>query len=175
MQFTSLSPEYIEDSVALYETAFPEIERRDSEMWVNLIKNEPLFHPIAIIEDQEFCGFITCWHFEDFIYVEHFAISPDKRGKRLGEKTIHWLIEQNKDKNIVLEVECPNDDISRRRIGFYRRSGLELIEREYMQPPYREGFDFLPLLLMSTQPEKTKKDFDNIKMTIHKVVYGVKS
>ena len=39
---------------------------------------------------------------------------------------------------VVLEVEMPTDEMSKRRIGFYERLGFELDNQVYHQPPYAQ-------------------------------------
>ena len=58
-----------------------------------------------------------------------------------------WL--EAKGKPVVLEVELPADDLTRRRVGFYERNGFVLHKDfDYLQPPYKPGDDELPLKLM---------------------------
>lgn len=52
-------------------------------------------------------------------------------------------------KPIVLEIEPPQDDISRRRRAFYERCGFCTTEHAHLQPPYHAGQAELPLVVMS--------------------------
>ena len=75
----------------------------------------------------------------------------------------------------VLEVEMPADDLSRRRIAFYERNGFTLWrDCAYMQPPYRPEDAPLPMLLMVKGNLSPEEDFQRVKQTIHREVYGVK-
>ena len=58
-------------------------------------------------------------------YGEHFAVDPDERGGGYGGKALRLLCEELQTP-VVLEVELPFDEMSRRRIGFYQRSGFTL-------------------------------------------------
>ena len=42
-----------------------------------------------------------------------------------------------KKRPMVLEVELPEDALTRRRIGFYERHGLVFNSYPYLQPPMR--------------------------------------
>ena len=73
----------------------------------------------------------------------------------------------------MLEVELPQDEMSRRRIGFYERCGFELCHLPYLQPPYRPGDTPLPMHLMFHGTASPAPIFNTIRDTIHRHVYGV--
>ncbi len=52
------------------------------------------YHFSLIYDEDEFCGIILYWQTENFIYVEHFAISVSKRGEGLGKKALKLLIKK---------------------------------------------------------------------------------
>ncbi len=173
MILTDLQPQYLEQASQLYESAFPEIERRPTPQWKELMQTRPEFQARAIVaDDGDFCGFITTWHFKDFVYGEHFAIRAEKRNGGVGGQAFDLLRELCGTTDLVLEVELPDNEMARRRIGFYQRHGMSLIHREYLQPPYRPGGEYFPLRLMSTNPERTLAAFAEIERTIHREVYG---
>ena len=111
--------------------------------------------------------------FNDFYYVEHFAIDPTLRNGGYGKKTLDYLCKEL-DRPIVLEVEMPVEEMAKRRINFYQRQGFVLWEKEYKQPPYKPGDDFLPMYLMVFGNLQCEQDFEMIKNKIHKEVYNVK-
>ena len=77
-------------------------------------------------------------------------------------------------KPLVIEVETPDNELSIRRIGFYRRNGMRLWEGyDYMQPPYRPAGNALPMLLMSSGDIDPQADYTDVVSTIHRKVYGV--
>ena len=129
---------------------------------------------IGILSDDVFAGFISYWDFEDFIYIEHFATSKSLRGNGIGGKAIDTFKQSCQGKPVVLEVEMPTDDISKRRIAFYNKHGFTLSELPYMQPAYRPCDAPIELRIMSTDPVFTTKGFDKVTGTIHRHVYGVK-
>ena len=55
----------------------------------------------------------------------------------LAAKHSIFFLEANKNKNVVIEVELHEDEMARRRIGFYERHRMTLIDKEYLQPPYQ--------------------------------------
>lgn len=63
---------------------------------------------------------ISYWTMGDFYYIEHFAIDPSLRNGGYGKRVLEMIKKQLKGP-IVLEVEEPNDEMSTRRIHFYKR------------------------------------------------------
>ena len=131
------------------------------------------FHNNIIFDDDLLVGFITYWDFGSFYYVEHFATNPALRNGGYGKRTLEYLCNYLK-RPIVLEVERPVEEMAKRRISFYQRQGFTLWEKDYCQPPYKPGDDFLPMYLMVHGELDCEKDFETIKKRIHKEVYGVK-
>ena len=74
---------------------------------------------------------------------------------------------------VVLEVEMPTEEMSRRRIGFYERLGFVLDCHVYFQPPYRKGEAFLEMRLMAHGELDLERSFEQVKTIIHQNVYGV--
>ena len=130
---------FIENVNRIYHHSFPVEERRDFDKFLELMYHNEMFTVYAIIKDEAHVGFITVWDLGEFAYVEHFAIDPDQRGGGIGQKSIVLLLDKVK-KPFILEVEPESDEITARRINFYKRCGFTLnTEIEDFQPPYREG------------------------------------
>lgn len=110
----------------------------------------------------------------DFFYIEHFATLPHLRGKGIGASALKAFASVAQDRPIVLEVEPPQTETARRRVGFYRRAGFELLEIPYMQPPYRPGGEEVPLCLMSTDAAYALSHSARVVATLHREVYGVR-
>ena len=94
-------------------------------------------------------------------YIEHFAVSHDRRGNGTGQNALRALMEMM-PASYVLEVEPKETgDIARRRIGFYSKLGFTPREEfDYLQPPYDDGLPEVPLTLMTTgdiEPENAAK------------------
>ena len=75
---------------------------------------------------------------------------------------------------VVLEVEMPTEEMSKRRIGFYERLGFVLDHHVYFQPPYRRGEALLEMRLMTHGELDLERSFKRVKTIIHQNVYGVK-
>ena len=55
-------------------------------------------------------GFFAVWEFDDFAYIDHFAVDPDYRGQGYGSEMLDELLSMYK-KMVVLEVEPPDTEI----------------------------------------------------------------
>lgn len=152
--------------------AFPEDERRDLGQLRRFIDDKKQFHCCVAILGTEPVGLINFWDFGDFIYIEHLATTAEMRNRRIGEKMLGFLL--NTGRNIVLEVERPADELTRRRVGFYQRNGFALLPHDYVQPPYRQGGPELPMKLMSaTAAGSPAPDFATVRDTLRREVYGL--
>lgn len=140
---------------------------RDYEAQKAIIEN-PLYKIKTADADKETIGFISYWDLGDFIYIEHFAVSPSQRGKGTGGRLLSELLKT--DKTVVLEVEPPKTDTDKRRIKFYEGYGLCFNGFDYLQPPYREGFADEKLFIMSSRP-LNYGEFISVVSAIYKNVY----
>ena len=62
--------------------------------------------------------------------------------------------------------------MSTRRIHFYKRLEFTLHKKPYMQPPYRKGDNGRPMLLMTYGDIDMESDFEKVKKTLYKAIYG---
>lgn len=153
----------------IYEEAFPEDERRSLSQQIELMKN-PLYNFKYLYDFEKLSGFLAYWEFDKFIYLDHFAIERNLRRKGLGEKTLaNFLLDQNQ--NIVLEVEKPETETAKKRIAFYEKLGFFLNEYDYLQPPFSDNKNAVPLFIMSHPSKLSKSNFKIIKETLYKDVY----
>ena len=119
---------------------------------------------------QKPLGLLTTWEFDDFIYIEHFAIDPTLRSQGYGSEALKAFIHEH-GKPIVLEAEPPTDALSIRRIKFYERIGLTLYDFPYMQPAYTEDSNPVELRLMGTIDTEATPLTD-VEQQLHREVYG---
>lgn len=155
----------------LLAAAFPPEEYRELHHLREYTDSTGHFHNNIILDDDTPIGFITYWDFGHFYYFEHFAINPALRNGGYGQKILNHLCEVLK-LPIVLEVEMPIEEMAQRRINFYKRHGFTLWEREYKQPPYKPGDNFLPMYLMAYGDLQCEKDYDEVKKRIYQEVYN---
>lgn len=152
----------------IYLSSFPPEERRD---WQDVIRRNGKDLNILTIQSEQSCeptGLLTYWLFDDFVYIEHFAVAASSRGAGVGSKALQAFITASKVP-VLLEVEPPETDDAVRRIAFYSRHGLDVISTGYIQPPYMPGLPSVPLFLMSNGALDTKM----AAQKLHCHVYGV--
>ncbi len=164
--------------IALYKSAFPEEERRPVEKWLSLV-GTTRFSLLELRQPDaggtsSFIGLLTIWNFSSFVYVEHFAVSPELRGMGWGAVAIAVLKKRYGTLPIVLEVEPPESHTAKRRVRFYERQGFVLSIQPYLQPPYVPNGRWLPLCLMSTASAWVEQRFSAVKSVIYEQVYGFK-
>lgn len=153
--------------------SFPSLERRDFVLFCRLLIEEPIFKAYAILENDEYVGFITSWEFSEFIYVENFAIDEKKRGGGIGSRTMKFVL-ATLNVPIVLEVEEVVDDLTARRVSFYETLGFRLHHFKYEQPPYREGDSWTPMKLMTHGDFDMENKFEWVKEQLYRKVYNIK-
>ena len=152
--------------------AFPPEEYRALAQLREYTDSKKHFYNNIVFDEDTPVGFITYWDFGKFCYAEHFAIDPARRNGGYGKQVLDLLCRQLQ-RPIVLEVEMPEEEMARRRIGFYQRQGFTLWQQPYRQPPYKHGDPYLPMRLMVYGDLDSEKAFDAIKQRIYREVYGV--
>ena len=153
----------------LLTASFPIDEYRPLDEQRQNVESAGCFHMNLLKLHHEPVGLLSYWQLEGFVYIEHFAVHPSLRGKGYGREAITSLIEEKQ--SIVLEVEPPTDELTRRRIAFYSRCGLTLCAKEYIQPAYRAGGNEIPLNLMHCGVDM-ERDFERIRECIYRMVYN---
>lgn len=152
--------------------SFPETELRAKEDQLALLQKEQYRLYAVKDETERIGGVIAAWELlDDCLYIEHFAVSPNKRNHGFGGDMLDLFV-KDQQKNVVLEVELPEDDLTRRRIGFYQRHGFVWNDYPYMQPPMRKGQQPLPLRLMTKTKALDSKTYERYRSSIHQMVYG---
>lgn len=156
----------------IYIDSFHPDERREWDEMPTLLSH-PQFRLNQVIYEQKLIGFITTWNLLNFTFIEHFAIDESVQGKGLGTQIIKQVMEENSTM-LVLEVEEPTDELTRRRISFYKRLGFSVCEGTYYQPPYSPDKCKVKMLLMSDVEKITPLEFDQIKTQLYQEVYQLK-
>lgn len=160
---------------SIMETSFPVDEYR------------PYDEQKALLQDTRYCiyvlpdsdngtpkGFIAVWQFDDFSFIEHFAVNPVYRNQGLGAFILQE-ISRLSGRQLCLEVELPQTDFAKRRIAFYKRNGFFLNEYPYMQPPISKGRQPIPLLIMTSGDIISEARFEEMKKTVYREVYKAQS
>jgi len=171
-KINSISDPYFQSLFNLYSQAFPPSECRTREGITLEINTTNRFSAHALLKDKEFVGLLNYWNFDQFLYIEHRAISESLRGQRIGKEALTQLIEQTKQP-IILEVEMPLNTMTIRRIRFYENSNFSTTSHFYLQPPYRVDGLTIPMQIMSNNALFANKNFELIRDTLYKEVYKI--
>lgn len=153
----------------LIKKSFPGNEHRGFERQKALLEKN-IYEILFCFDNNEVIGILAYWHLDSFVFIEHFAVDEFARGNGVGTKMLEF-IKKTYQITIILEVELPCNEISKRRILFYKRNGFCYNDFEYYQKPLNPGDEPLPLRIMSYPGEITSKEFQKIIKTLVNSVY----
>lgn len=142
---TSAAPHY-QQALTLYRSSFPWHEQREEASQLRILSH-PEYCFGLIREADAFIGLMLYWENEMFRYVEHFCILPELRGQGYGHRALARLCADQKP--VILEIDPPTDEISRRRRTFYERTGFNSNPYAHVHPPYHTGHAGHELVVMS--------------------------
>ncbi len=155
----------------IMDASFPDCEMRTKEKQYELFTTNKHYNIECVGNDNnKVLGFMIVWDLGEFIFIENFATDESVRGQGFGGDLLDFVIEKYQ-KDVILEVELPNDEMQIRRIGFYERHGFIYNDFYYLMPPLHVGDDFLPLKIMSYQKTFNVKSFEPYKELIYKIAY----
>lgn len=107
---------------ALYALGFPIFEQRTREQQERAFLSAN-YHLTAYEENAVFIGFIACWEFDEYVYIEHCAIDRGLRGQGYGSRLLSGFITECR-KMVLLEIDPVVDAVSEARLGFYKKCGI---------------------------------------------------
>lgn len=158
---------------SIMQDSFPKDEYRPFAEQQALLRHPG--YQIYILPEKEteiIKAFVAVWRFTELTFIEHFAVNPAFRNQGLGtvmlQELKHFITGR-----ICLEVEPPENDLSRRRIAFYQRNGFFLNQMPYIQPAISKGKKPLPLFIMTTDGPVTEREFLEIRTLLYREVYHV--
>ena len=157
--FTSDHPHFPK-ALALYESAFPWEERRETAVQATLLPKEA-YHFELIMEGNMLQGILLYWETADFLYLEHFATLPEVRNHGVGSAALQLL--KSKGKTVILEIEPPADTLTKRRLAFYSRNGFRMTPHYHIQPKYHIGDKDLELKILSYPTVITAKAYHRFR------------
>ena len=158
----------------LLEESFPPDEHRTYWEHKEMLDNPKYcIYTVLDTENDDIKAFITIWQFDDFAFVEHFAVNPNYRNSGLGSEILHEIMTIFSCL-ICLEVELPDNETAKRRIEFYIRNGFFENEYPYIQPPISAGRKPIPLKIMTSGSTITQDQFNKIKSILYSEVYNIK-
>lgn len=154
----------------IMQNSFPSDEHRPYEEQKALL-SEPAYHLYGYRdEENRLCAFMAVWEWQEFWFLEHFAVDGSVRSQGIGSRMLQELIRLSPH-GICLEAEPPDTELARRRIGFYERNGFFLHPYPYMQPSISAGKNPVPLRIMTASMEHTPENFTLLRNTLYRRVY----
>ncbi len=162
--------EYFDNIYSILENSFEPFLHRGYQKQKELLDNEK-YNLLVSKENEEILGFLSYWEIEpNLLFVEHFAVNKEKRGKGIGKTLFKDFLKLDGDK--ILEVEPPHTEIDKKRIKLYESFGFIFHEHEYYQPPYNIGDTKTRLHIMCSK-KLDNITFSNIVKKLYKNVYKV--
>ncbi len=155
---------------ALYESSFPAEERRTLPCQCRAMAEQgsAAYHCLRLDADGCFAGLLFYWQHADFIYVEHLAMTPARRGQGLGTKAVEYICGQGLP--VVLEMEYVVDELTERRWNFYHSLGFHCLPYQHLQPCYNHGDPPVALALMSYPHAMTRRQIASYELFMEQVV-----
>lgn len=153
----------------LYQEAFPEEERREIQQLERLIREEPRMVFNAILCDGQPAGLFIYWDLEEFFYLEHLAVFAELRNRKIGQQVLDYVARHLEGERF-LEVEPAADEMTSRRVNYYRRNGYEVVTEDYEQPAYDRTKKGMPLWVMSntgTVSPDLERKIKRIQQTVY--------
>lgn len=148
--------------------SFPVFEQRDRKQQEQAFASDR-YHLDCLIEGDRLLAFIAYWDFEQYIYIEHFAVNPDCRGENIGSRVLQELID-TKQKTILLEIDPLTTDIARKRFRFYERLGFMANTYVHHHPPYKKEFPAHELIVLSFGQTIDEKLYQTFYQELSEVV-----
>lgn len=152
----------------LYSTSFPIFEQRTEIQQEYAFRNDK-YHLIGYCDEKGFIGFISYWDFDTYLYIEHFAISTEYRGKGYGSKLLNSFI-KSAAKMVLLEIDPVIDDTSEARLRFYKRCGFHENPYPHKHAPYRNEFQSHSLVTLTTDRQIGEDEYMNFFSDLNMIV-----
>lgn len=154
----------------IMEYSFPKNERRDLEEQFGEFQ-KPFFRSLVHEANGSIAGFMNYWQLDGFVYLEHFAVARELRGKGLGKALMNELCART-NCPIILEAEPPElNETAARRVDFYKRLGFHINTYEYYQPPYHKDDEPVRLMLMSRPSPLSAEEYAKVRGTLYRDAY----
>jgi len=138
----------------IYEASFPASLRAP---WSSLVDHRDDERLLVLADDEHILGLALIRRLgpTDMAFVRYLAVDPERRSEGLGAVLVSALRDMLRGDGVgvlLLDVEEPTGahaEDDRRRIAFYERCGLSLLDVPgYAPPEHGETGETVPLLLM---------------------------
>lgn len=138
--------------------SFPANERRTLKAQKEILEHPDYRLCVAMCGNVK-VGVVGYFETPSFIYFENFCTAPQLRNSGFGSEILKALVAKYADRLFVLEAELPVDELTTRRIGFYKRNGMQVNVFDHIQPHYNKGDADLHLLVLSYGRQLTREEY----------------
>lgn len=167
MNIERMQPADFDAVYRLLTQSFPATERRGAAGQRALFSDSAYRVDILRAPDGSVQALIASWDFDDFVFLEHFAVDPACRSGGIGGQMLDAMLARC-GKRACLEAELPETELAARRIGFYERHGFTVnADYAYFQPALAPGGDPLPMHLLTTGGACTACELRAIETLVH--------
>ena len=170
-RLTSTASKDFSEAWNLYETSFPENERRNIEGQEHIVSLNNYYCEMVFLDEQH-VGILFWWDFETLRYLEHMAITVNRQNEGLGSKIMKSFLNFDITKLTLLEVEPPITQIQKKRVAFYRKLGFKMNAYKYIQPSLQKCTEQVALKLLSFPSELNVESYNAFVSTYHKQIYS---
>lgn len=153
--------------IALHSETFPQYERfQNTALLARLIDNASAMHFNALYDGSDLVGFFSYWNLGNACYIHFISVYPTLRNRGIGRQIMEW-VSTHLHQPVFLESEVPFDEITERRLQFYKRNGFHELanDPETLASDRRGGH---PQCFMGTQPVDNLEDY---LLRIRELVY----
>ncbi len=148
-RLTSTEDPQFRRALAIYKQGFEPLERLEDER-LKVLVNKGFYQIwLALDEDDTVLGMgiMVKAKGDPFAWLEFMAVDEDLRSRGIGSRLMEFFIDQAEDREgLLLEVQIPHQakdpeerHIRNRRIAFYQRHGLLLLDHIPYQMKTAEG------------------------------------
>lgn len=167
MNIERMQPADFDAVYRLLTQSFPATERRGAAGQRALFSDSAYRVDILRAPDGGVQALIASWDFDDFVFLEHFAVDPACRSGGIGGQMLDAMLARC-GKRVCLEAELPETELAARRIGFYERHGFTVnADYPYFQPALVPGGDPLPMHLLTTGGACTSAELRTMETLVH--------
>lgn len=161
----------VERSLAEYRTSFPLHEQRRAASQAALFDREA-YHFTLLLDGDTEVGTLLYWDLGEALYVEHFYIYAQFRGRSYGAAALRELT--GGGRTVILEIDPPEDPVSVRRQAFYQRCGFAVNPFPHVHPPYQPDRPGHALVVLSYPAPLTQAEYDSFAAALaDQVMAGV--
>lgn len=143
MKIKKYENKYYEQVKEIYEISFPKQERY---LELKDMINKDNTELVCLVENDTVLGIMYLIKYKNMIFVLYLAINPNIRSKGYGSYMLKWLLENNSNKNIFLNIEevveiSSDYETRKRRMNFYIKNGFYITD--YVSKEDKENFNIL--------------------------------